>query len=336
LDKLVNISNGLMLLTAFCAAALLPLNSCDDAGVNPYAIPAGRITITHQKLRPVDESIQGKYWLWISIDTSLGLFWKKIGSFNVAPDGSLNPSTFELGFDSLYINTIQGAFVSVGFDSVQDVNPHLVAGAISQYQDSAGGILVMNDNNAVGPAIDSFLTVAPGGMYDNKYILLQPTANSNCKSGIWFCDPQGNFTMWWAQALDSSSRWIYEGWVIDTTGSSWQTLSTGKFLDPNSLDEDGAGACSGSNPLPFNKPGQDWVQQGGTCPGEFNIDDVKHWIYLTLEPRNELPGARGKPFPVTLAWQKQNPIECNTPRDGLQKSLGWGILPIRVHIRIEK
>ena len=52
------------------------------------------------------------------------------------------------------------------------------------------------------------------------------------------------------------ANWIYEGWVVGVDGP----ISTGRFADPNAMDQDGSGPTAGGPNTGPNFPGQDFFE----------------------------------------------------------------------------
>jgi len=100
------------------------------------------------------------------------------------------------------------------------------------------------------------------GNAEGFYLLDAPTSSdpSDSLKGIWFMKsivPESAGLMNIPQLPEG---WKYEGWVryfeaADAAGY----LPTGKFLNPDSADEDAAGAEKGPNGDGYNFPGQDFV-----------------------------------------------------------------------------
>jgi len=64
--------------------------------------------------------------------------------------------------------------------------------------------------------------------------------------------------IWYLNSLDLPALpagWAYEGWVVGDDGP----ISTGRFTDPNGMDEDGSGPAAGGPGTGPNFPGQDFL-----------------------------------------------------------------------------
>jgi len=64
--------------------------------------------------------------------------------------------------------------------------------------------------------------------------------------------------IWYLNSLDLPTLpagWAYEGWVVGEDGP----ISTGRFTDPNAMDEDGSGPSAGGSGTGPNFPGQDFL-----------------------------------------------------------------------------
>ena len=313
--------------------------SCDDAGVNLNLFHQGLVTFSVENLKPLNSSVDGVYELWIVFDTSNGTYYRNMGSFNMSESGEIldlsgNHKEFILDADTIYVSNAQYCFITIAGNGIPNM-PRLIAGTFTYYDDSVTANLVMNDANAVGTAVEPVIVNGSSA----QYMLNQPTDNNtNCKSGVWFCDTLGNTTIPNGMSLNSNtSLWVYEGWIADTSNPSNPIYrSTGRFYDPYSTDMDGAGQCAGTGGF-YNKPGQDWVASGSGCPGALNLGSGSCQVFITIEPAVENGTGLTTPFFVKLFWQ--NFIHPTLGCGRLDNVFGvlntWGTIP-RGHIQITK
>jgi hypothetical protein len=102
-------------------------------------------------------------------------------------------------------------------------------------------------------------------------------APDNNDHGIWFLTmpgPEAGFM----NLPDIGPNWMYEGWVVDVSGSSPVPYSTGKFSMATGADSDEAGPMGGGPPF----PGQDFVPfQGGPV---LDLDTGDFAVVITIEP----------------------------------------------------
>lgn len=180
------------------------------------------------------------------------------GRFDVVDD---EPVVFE--FDpalretaSMYVLTIEPA---VGDDPAPS-STHVVAGVFQQDR----ATLSIDHPAALG---DDFTDAA------GEFILATPSSDmeGTGTQGVWFLDP----TAGPGPSLDLPTLpagWAYEGWVVTEDGP----VSTGRFLDADREDDDGAGPAAG--PLaspPF--PGQDFIDPA--------LDLTGAAVVISIEPQ---------------------------------------------------
>lgn len=282
--------------------------SCEDTGISPGAYRKGAISFSLKNVKHLDPDVEGVYQLWIAFDTSAGLYYRRAGSFNIDGNGGItyldSIGRLELYEDSVNTRFAQYCFVTITLganDSDWWNKPRLIGGSFSLYSTDSiavGPGLQMSDTSAFGPAISPVINGDTA-----RYMLYEPTGNNlRCSRGAWFCDTLGNPLLPAGMQLNpATSKWVYEGWVVDTTNpNSPIYYSMGRFYDPYSADLDGAGPCRGSG-IAFNKPGQDWVLEGGSCPPtDFYLNNGYMSIFITIEPANETGPAFNNPFPYKL------------------------------------
>ena len=188
------------------------------------------------------------------------------GRFSVESDGTLNPATFEIQASdandaTLFVLTIEPATGDVPEPS----DTHVVAGAFSD-----GSATLSIDHAA---ALGTDFEDAAG-----SFVLNTPTTTTNddAGQGIWFLTPgdplQASLTL-----PELPNGWAYEGWVVDTSGSSPMPISTGRFRDPAAMDSDGAGG-SIAGPEEFPPfPGQDYINPARDLTSD-------HVAVISVEP----------------------------------------------------
>lgn len=178
------------------------------------------------------------------------------GRFDVTGDSytySLDLTDAQQGA-STYVLTIEPA---VGDDPAPS-ETHVLAG------DFSGGNASLSVGH--GAALGDDFTSAAG-----SYILATPTTagiSTDDTQGIWFIEPGVGATL----ALPTlPAGWVYEGWVVDANGP----ITTGRFLDPTDVDDDGAGPTAGGDGYP-PVPGQDYITPA--------LDLVGLAAVITIEP----------------------------------------------------
>ncbi len=279
--------------------------SCDDSGVTPVVHNTGAISLTAVNFKPLNQSVDGVYELWMYFD-SAAPSWVNAGRFNVNGSGGIisesgGSMSFSLGADTNRMSHLTICLVSVegpGTNNPAPSSSHLIASGISTsnfYADSISAALKMSDVNALSQA-GSVLTADTGrGLF---FLLSPSTNNANCTQGIWLCDSSGRPSMPLGLNLDPNGGWSYKLWIIDNITTT--TYSAGKFTSLNAADSDGAGPCKGpGNGL--NAPGQDFIQSGGGCPDLPNLTDGHHGVFITLEPNCRTDFSQ--PFPLKVYFQ---------------------------------
>jgi hypothetical protein len=276
--------------------------SCDDAGTLPTEVKAGAISFSQiRNLRVLNVANDGSYYLWIQLTDSVGApRWRiLLGNFNVGSTGALvdpggNPvtpllselDTLDLGRATTCLITIESAPVT------QPGIVRLLGGTFTVTSDSIYTSLRFNDPLALGSVGDTLLRQGTSRLY----IINTPTNGGNsCEKGIWYCDTLGNSYLP-DIPLNPNGGWQFRGWIYDRTANVYTT--TGAFFNPRAQDFDGAGGCSGSDPLTYNAPGQDFIT--GSC-GNINLLDGFHEAFIVIEPNgrpDNLP-----PFNLRVYYQ---------------------------------
>jgi hypothetical protein len=262
--------------------------SCDDSGIQSPFHNTGVINLTTVNLKPLNQSVDGIYELWMYFD-SAAPSWENAGRFNVTGSGEIvsesgGSMSFSLGADTNRMSHLTVCLVSIegpGINNPAPSSSHLIASAISSpnfYGDSISALLTMSDVNALSQAGSVFLSDTGRGLF---FLISPSTNNANCAQGIWLCDLMGQPSMPLELNLDPNGGWFYKMWIIDNITTT--TYIVGKFTSLNAADSDGAGPCKGpGNGL--NAPGQDFIQTGGGCPDLPNLSDEHHGVFITLEP----------------------------------------------------
>lgn len=320
------------LLLPVVMTAALYYYSCDDSGITT-SLPPGRVYVTVTNLKTLDRNVEGVYQLWIIfLDSAGNPYSRNAGTFNVNQNGDPvdtggNVLVFSLGADSSNVSRVVRCFITVGADNADPSDPRLLAGPFIDMGDSMTANLTLGDTNAVGDVIGIL------GSYSGHFMLNQPTdSNLNCASGIWFTNISGVDQLPLG-TLNASSQWTYEGWAVDTV--NFRYYSTGKFRDPTIEDYDGAGPCAGILGH-YNKPGQDWAQLAGGCPGVLNLRNGHFQALITLEPIGENGQALAKPFFLWLLKHYGINAGCGVVDNVVNYQNYLGINPYRAHVQILK
>jgi hypothetical protein len=297
----------------FAIAAALILNSCDDSGIQHLTHQKGIISFTQKNMKRMDPGMDGVYELWLLLEVSGVSQWHSLGKFNIGLDGvsmvDLNeqPMTFKFNGDTTFLSNATYSAVSI-----EDTNVHFtpssakfLSAKLGVNQDSIWGNLYIGGELSLDAAGRNLYTVSQG-----LYNVQTPTTGlgyPECYKGIWFTTITGDTAgLPQSIALTPGKGWIYEGWVADTSIPSNRIYySVGRFYDPTSADNDGAGPCAGPNPG-YNRPGQDWIQQGCTGKKEIvNLTAGFYMVFITIEPEYETPPAANfyNPFPFFIFRQ---------------------------------
>lgn len=284
---------------------------CDDSGILPSVVPAGRITLTPSNLKPLDLNTDGFYKLWIGLDSAGNRVWYSAGEFNVNASGSpidLSGNTMQFVYSGdtsqLYLAT--RALITIEkqhniFPSAQ----RLISGNLTSIFDSISCVMNVAGDEAFGN-VGARLMLGISGLY----ILNSPTTNNaNCFQGIWFCNSAGVPSLPDSIALPGGGGWTYEAWAIDNSTNQFYPM--GKFFDPRGPDADVSGICAGPNPG-FNVPGQDWIQLGGNCPPQaLVLNSGNFGVFVTIEPSNEAPGSASDNSPFFVRIFNQHIIDAS-------------------------
>jgi hypothetical protein len=264
-------------------AAVLVLTGCggDDSIWEPRG--SSLVTLSFENLKPLSGGLN--YQGWVVENRPTGYWGSPLGMFNIDESGQLvDPSTgevisgtFEAGLDA---EDVFGVQVSVENSSTQVSQPSatfILGGTVVTGTADLGQVhwLAMN--------LD-FTEIA------GSYFLGTPTddLNDNELSGVWFGDTTSGDPIQGLFLPEAPNGWDYEGWVV----IGEDTLSTGKFFDPNIADTTNLyGGISGE----YGFPGQDFLEnapEGMVFPTDLSGAP----IFVTLEPWEEYDVEPLSPF----------------------------------------
>lgn len=263
-------------------------SGCDDSGTLPLVQQSGVITFSPANLKPLNQSVDGVYQLWVYFDSGAPS-WVSLGRFNISASGSMvsesgGDMTFSLGNDTARLFKLKISLVSLETPGMNNPTPsisHIIGSTVTTaniYTDSISTKLTMGNVNAFG-SVGDILTADTGrGLY---HLESPSTNNADCEKGIWLCDTNQNPRMPLGLNLAPGNGWFYKMWVINNLTT--ELNSVGTFLNVNAPDDDGAGPCKGPG-NGYNAPGQDFIQTGTGCPGFASLSDGNHGTFITLEP----------------------------------------------------
>ncbi|MEM9071744.1 MAG: hypothetical protein AAGE52_24760 [Myxococcota bacterium] len=198
------------------------------------------------------------------------------GRFTIGDDGNPTPATFE----------VPAAMVEMATAFVLSIEPAVGDDPAPAATKILGGPLASGSATlsiAFPAALNDDFSSATG-----TFFLATPTstATDDDNLGIWFITPgeppTAGLTL---PALPAG--WVYEGWVVDTSGDAPAPVSTGRFTDVAAADDNGAGPGAGSEAAP-PFPGEDFV----TPPVDLTAE---HMAVLTVEPE---PDDSPAPFQI--------------------------------------
>ncbi len=219
-------------------AALLTLTTLWlIAAATPAAAETAYVELTADGLEPL-----GPGWAyegWLIVDGTP----VSTGTFAVLPDKTLSRSMFTAEVASL--EHVSSFVLTIEPDPDPDPAPSGVHFLGGDFTSGTAHLTV-----AHSAALGSDFASASG-----SYILAAPSAgdSGDYHNGIWWLDlaagpgPTLNLPT-------LPAGWVYEGWVVGADGP----VSTGRFTQPGTADEDAAGLSGGPyTPPPF--PGQDFI-----------------------------------------------------------------------------
>lgn len=266
---------------------LLLLGSCADTGLEFEPAGSSTVILSVEGLAPLEGGLNYQGWVVKYVN---GSYWgSALGMFNINESGQMvDPvaDTILSGSFSanMYAEEVFGVQVTVELSSEvvsQPSNTYLLGGTIHE------GTVSLSLDSWLGMGID----FSP---MEGHYILMTPSDDDdgNELSGVWFVDASTGNDAPGLFLPEAPDGWNYEGWVVSGT----DTLSTGKFFDPNVSDTtDIYGGLTGA-PL---YPGQDYLfnaPEGVSFP----IDLTGGSVFITMEPWNEWDVAPGSPFFLRL------------------------------------
>lgn len=263
------------------------------AAIMMLALPAAaaELTLSFENLPPLDEGTDGLYEGWAIINgapVSTGVFNVDGAGQAVMPGGGA-PAVFMVD-DSIGM----ASAIKISIEPVGDMDP------------SPSGLIVLTGN--VEGENTSLVSAIPGlemlMSSAGAYILATPSDNdenaTNDDMGIWFLSVPG--PMAGLTGLpDLGPNWVYEGWVVDVSGSSPMPYTTGTFAMGDGFDSDQAGCNAGGPPF----PGQDFVTYH--CGPVLDLDSGNFAAVISIEP---VPDNNPGPFMF-------KPLAGMIPVDGL-------------------
>lgn len=273
--------------TALTMATAFLLLGCNDTGLEFQPAGSSIVEIGFQGLPALEGGLNYQAWV---IQFSNGSYWgAPLGIFNLDQNGNLvDPATdgpitgeFEA---NLYPAEVYGVQVSIELSDTVVKRPSgtfLLGGPV----EGRTGKL------SVGHWLGMAVNFEP---MEGLYLLMTPSDEdpSNERSGLWFADNSTGGVLPGLFLPEAPDGWDYEGWVVSGT----DTLSTGKFANPNIADTtDLHGGLTGSPPV----PGQDFLYdppQGISFP----LDLGGGSVFITMEPWEGWDVAPERPFPFRL------------------------------------
>jgi len=230
---------------------------------------AAELTLSFANLMPLDESTDGLYEGWAIVNgqpVSTGLFNVNAAGQPVMPGGGGVIPSFQ-------VDTEIGlaAAIKISLEPAGDSDP------------APSGLIVLTgdvdgESTALSAALSGLSTLAGSA---GTYILATPSDNAvdtgNDNQGIWYLampGPVAGLT----DLPDLGSSWIYEGWIVDTSGGTPMPYSTGTFASGEGFDSDEAGTEGGGPPF----PGQDFTAfHNGPV---FDLDSGDFVAVISIEP----------------------------------------------------
>lgn len=286
-------------------------------------------------LPPLDPS-EGHYELWFSYpDDPVGgkrlavqhgdALYVSMGKFTVDADGTVRgigggapsfvvPSGYNPGLLADAILTVENP----GDDD--DVpSGRFLAGTFTGTESLGEAILTMGGFDAFGAAFDS--TNLSG-----TYRLMTPStaATDDENEGLWFVDLIGRASLGLRNHPINTENegWTYESWLVRDVGGNLEYISLGTFDKADSLDANGAGPNAGPDPVPFEAPGEDFVQ--GTVRV---LNDGTYNVLISLQPK-ELSMVR--PFrPLLMGPPIPN---GHDPIDAVQMTIAPGLPAVEITV----
>lgn len=276
-----------ILVAAFATGALL---GCDD---DEDVVQVSQVQLDIQNLQPLET---GRYELWIIEGGTPYL----AGEVTPGANGEVDGAVFDVPAD-----VTMPEVVVITYENDLDTAPSaskLMGGAFD-----ATGVAAFS---LVGFALES--EAFSSGNSNGEFFLRTPSDeatgapnNGNDEQGVWIgtpgMPPPASLTL---PALVDG--WIYEGWVVETSGPF--AVTTGRFADDQGIngtsaeDSDNVGPFGGTENTGPPIPGSDYVMDNaavmlpaGLARPPFTLNDGNWMVVITLEPTdNDTPG----PFSV--------------------------------------
>jgi hypothetical protein len=239
---------------------------------------ASKLVLNLTNLAPLDESGEGHYEGWAIVAGSP----VSTGKFNINEMGE----PIGLGGGPVIDEFDAGQDITTATDIKISIEPPGDMDAIPSGLIIVDGVVSMKKAQLAvsvphAPALESstgaFVLATPSDDFENT---------ENPEQGIWFLTMPGP-TPGFMALPDIGPDWVYEGWVVDTSGGGPMPYSTGTFSFASQMDSDAAG-CNGGGP-PF--PGEDFVPFH--CGPELTLNSGDFLAVLTIEP---VPDTSPGPF----------------------------------------
>jgi hypothetical protein len=259
--------------------------------------PERSIQVTSADMPPiVGDAV---YELWLSYPN------ERVNSKEPKVDHNL-PEYFSAG---RFLADESGALMAVGggpatFAIPPGYNPALIAEALVSVE-------ARNDNDSLPDAImlsgvfvgsasrgHAILQTSGARAFDStalalrggRFVLEAPTSpeSGDALSGLWFVDhqtigdPLAPGLSLPVQPLNhDNDNWTYESWLtVRAPGGGTDYISLGRFRNPASVDENGAGPGAGTNPAgAYRYPGEDFV-----APPRRRLNDSTYGVVVSMQP----------------------------------------------------
>jgi hypothetical protein len=262
------------------ATALAPalLVGCDDAA----QVAQLQVQLDIQNLQPLEE---GRYELWIIEGGTPYL----AGEVTPGSSGEVAGAQFDIPAE---VGTPEMAVITYENDSDTDPSDSKLMGAAFD----ATGVATLS---LVGFALESEAFSAANS--NGEFFLRTPSDeatgapnNGNDEQGVWIGTPGAPPAA--SLSLPTlNAGWIYEGWVVETSGPF--PVTTGRFADDQGIngsagrDSDDVGPFGGIENNGPPVPGSDFVQDDasvtlptGLARPPFTLNDGNWMVVITLEP----------------------------------------------------
>lgn len=253
-----------LLLLAAGILSLGTLSSCEDDEGKPGLFFSNR-------LKSIDPG-KGHYELWLGFDDNTDGIIEYI---SLAQFDSVGTDGIDLFRDDTRVkpfkperNPDDAVVVMISVEVENDADPaqpgsKMMSGLVDANREA---LLLYSGDEGIGYDFSN------PDVFSASFVIGTPSDDdtSNEASGIWFADaPLDQNPASGLMVPTLPEGWIYETWIAPQ--SETVCISMGKFINPDSLDENGAGPRA-DNQLPANIlfPGEDFVITGVPHP---SIDD---------------------------------------------------------------